>query len=180
MGEFILFSFPTLLYLLVLTRRREHTVREAARRAGMTIGSPADYGWALLLAVPLLLAGWLAIVLIPRDVLSLPGVQIAQLTSAGAVAGVVLRAAGEEILFRGLLGGVLVRRLGFARGNAVQSLLFLVPHLPLLAVDPRMLPILPVQFAVGWLLGWLRERTGTLLPGAAVHALSNLAAGLLA
>lgn len=36
---------------------------------------------------------------------------------------------GEELFFRGLLGGVLFRRLGFALGNVVQTGLFLLPHL---------------------------------------------------
>ena len=96
------------------------------------------------------------------------------------MAGVILRAVGEEVFFRGLLGGVLVRRFGFARGNLLQSVIFLFPHLPLLLVDARLWPILPVQFATGWLLGWLRTKTGTFVPGAVVHVVANLSAGLLA
>lgn len=91
----------------------------------------------------------------------------------------MLRAVGEEIFFRGLLGGVLFRRLGFVRGNLLQAVFFLVPHLVLLLIDARLWLIIPVQFAAGWLLGWLRHKTGTFLPGAAVHAIVNLAAGLL-
>jgi len=56
----------------------------------------------------------------------------------------MLRAVGEEGFFRGLLGGVLIRRLGFGRGNLVQTLIFLVPHLALLLVDVRSWPIVPV------------------------------------
>ena len=49
----------------------------------------------------------------------------------------------------------------------------------MLLVDARLWPILPVQFAAGWLLGWLRHSSGTFVPGAAVHAAANIAAGLI-
>lgn len=148
-------------------------------RAGVAWGSASAYGWALLLLFPLLLSAWLAIVLVPTEVMEMPGISIAQLTSITAVLGVALRAIGEEVFFRGLLGGVLVRRFGFGWGNLLQALLFLLPHLALLLVDLRVWPIIPVQFAVGWLLGWLRNKTGTFVPGAAVHVISNIAAGLI-
>lgn len=125
------------------------------------------------------LAGWLAIVLVPGEVLETPGVSIARLTSVSVAIGVVLRAVGEEVFFRGLLGGVLIRRRGFLWGNLLQAVLFLVPHLPLLLIDARLWPILPVQFAAGWLLGWLRHKTGTFVPGAVVHVVANIAAGLI-
>lgn len=134
----------------------------------------------LLLALPLLLTGWLAIVLVPSETLNMPGVSVAQVTTMGAVLGVVLRAVGEEVFFRGLLGGVLIRRLGFGWGNLLQAVLFLVPHLALLLADVRLWPVIPVQFVTGWLLGWLRHRTGTFVPGAAVHAIANIAAGIIA
>ncbi|MFT3876322.1 MAG: CPBP family intramembrane metalloprotease [Propioniciclava sp.] len=180
MVEFVLLCVPTFIYVIVQSRGPHRTPRAVMERAGVSWGAPSAYGWALLLLLPLLLAGWLAIVLVPSDVLEMPGVAIARMTSVGAAVGVVLRAAGEEVFFRGLLGGVLVRRLGFGWGNPLQALLFLIPHLPLLLVDARMWPILPVQFAAGWLLGWLRHKTDTFVPGAAVHALANIAAGLLA
>jgi membrane protease YdiL (CAAX protease family) len=55
----------------------------------------------------------------------------------------------------------------------------LVPHTALLLVHTRLWPILPVRFAAGWLLGWLRTKSGSILPGALVHAAANVAAGLL-
>lgn len=180
MVEFVLFSLPTVVYLIAQSRGPGRDLPGALKRAGVSWGAPSGYGWMLLLLVPLLAAAWLAIRLVPAEVLSTPGVSVAQLTSAAAVAGVILRAVGEEVFFRGLLGGVLVRRFGFARGNLLQSVIFLFPHLPLLLVDARLWPILPVQFATGWLLGWLRTKTGTFVPGAVVHVVANLSAGLLA
>lgn len=148
-------------------------------RLGMSWGSGPAYGWALLLLAPLLLTSWLSIALIPPEALETPGVSIAQLTSVSTAMAVVLRAVGEEVFFRGLLGGVLIRRLGFLWGNLLQAALFLLPHLILLLVDVRLWPIVPVQFAAGWLLGWLRHKTGTFVPGAAVHVVVNVAAGLI-
>lgn len=179
MTEFVLFCLPTIIYLVVQSRGKDRTLSAAMNRAGASWGAPPAYAWAMLLLLPLVLAGWLAIVLVPAEVLEMPGVSIAQLTSLSAAVGIVLRAVGEEAFFRGLLGGVLIRRLGFGWGNLLQSLLFLVPHLALLLVDVRMWPIIPVQFAAGWLLGWLRHKTGTFVPGAAVHVLANIAAGLI-
>jgi membrane protease YdiL (CAAX protease family) len=122
---------------------------------------------------------WLAITFIPAEVLDDPGVTIARMTSFGASVGVVLRALGEEVLFRGFLGGVFMRRLGFFWGNLLQSAVFIIPHLALLLIDLRTWPVILVQFAAGWLLGWLRHKTGSILPGAAVHIVANVAAGLI-
>lgn len=181
MTEFILLVLPTILYLGVQSRRqpRSEHYRAALDRAGVSLGSVSAYGWALLLLPPLVLVGWLAIVLVPVDVLEMPGVSIARLTSVGAAIAAVLRPVGEEVFFRGLLGGVLMRRLGPGWGNILQAAVFLVPHLPLLLVDLRLWPFIPAQFAAGWVLGWLRHRTGTFLPGAAVHAVVNIVVGLI-
>jgi len=43
-------------------------------------------------------------------------------------------ALGEEVFFRGLLGGYLERRFGFMKGNTMQAFVFLLPHLLLLLV----------------------------------------------
>lgn len=180
MTEFVLFCAPTLIYVVVQSRRGDRSAGAAMRLAGVSRGTPAAYGWALVLFVPLLAAGWLSLALVPAEVLEQPGVSVAAMSSVGVAAAVVLRAVGEEVFFRGLLGGVFIRRLGFGWGNLLQSVVFLAPHLALLAVDVRLWPLIPVQFAAGWLLGWLRHRSGTLVPGAAVHALANVAAGAIA
>lgn len=180
MTEFVLFCIPTVVYLAVQSHGEDRSFRLAMARAGFSWGSASAYGWATILLVPLAVTGWLAIVLVPPDALESPGVSIAQLTSIGAAVGVMLRAVGEEVFFRGLVGGVLIRRLGFGWGNLVQTLIFLVPHLALLLIDARLWPVLPVQFAAGWLLGWLRHKAGSFVPGAAAHTIANVAAGLLA
>lgn len=106
--------------LVVLTDPRTMARLLPRRHTGhgiYTTSRDAAYGWALALLIPLLLTSWLAITLIPAEVLDDPGVTIARLTSVGAGVGVVLRALGEEVLFRGLLGGVFMRWLGFFWGE---------------------------------------------------------------
>lgn len=88
-------------------------------------------------------------------------------------------ALGEELFFRGLLGGWLVQRWGFALGNLAQAAIFTLPHLLLLNVSQALWPLLPAQFAAGWLFGWLRHRSGSVLPGWVGHSLAN-AVGALA
>lgn len=179
MVEFVLFVVPVLVYVIVQSRGRGRTWASAWARVGASWGAATAYGWALVLVPPLLVAAWLAIVLVPAEVLEAPGVSIAQLSSVAAVIGVALRAVGEEIFFRGLLGGVLMRRLGFARGNLLQAVLFLLPHLPLLLLDIRLWALLPVQLVAGWLLGWLRFKAGSFVPGAILHVLVNVTAGVI-
>ena len=119
---------------------------------------------------------------IPEEVLSSPNVTVSQYEGLSLGTSTVLLvlfretfyvALGEELFFRGLLGGVLFRRLGFALGNVVQSSLFLLPHLGLLLVSFGLWRLVLVQLVVGWLLGWLRFRSGSILPGWIAHSLAN-------
>lgn len=98
MIRLVFFCVPTLIYLIVQSRGAERTFRDARHPTGVAWGTPAAYGWSLLLLVPLALIGWLAIVLVPAEVLELPGVSIATLTSVGAI-GIMLRAVSEEVFF---------------------------------------------------------------------------------
>lgn len=99
-----------------------------------------------------------------------------QLTTAWSAVGIILSAIGEEVFFRGLLGGIFIRRLRFWWGNTLQALVFLMLHVPLLFVDVRLAAMLPAQFTAGW----LRYKSGSFLPGGLVHAAVTIIAGLLA
>ncbi|GAA4514121.1 CPBP family intramembrane glutamic endopeptidase [Brevibacterium yomogidense] len=179
MLELLLFCMPAVLYLLICVRRWQLPLAEALSRVGATTGTGRDYGRAALVAVPLLGAAVVVVRTVPADVLSDPAVTIATAASGLALIGAVLRAAGEEVFFRGLVGGVLMRRLGFGWGNLLQAVVFLLPHTVLLALDGSLWPLLVLQFVTGWLLGWLRWTSGSILPGVAVHAVVNIVVGLL-
>ena len=71
----------------------------------------------------------------------------------------------EEIAFRGIIFNRLCRVLGEREGWLVQAALFSVLHL-----SPV---IFPTHFAMGLIFGWLRMRTGSLIPGMILHAAWN-------
>lgn len=181
MVELVLLCLPTIVYLVVQSRGqdRRSRFRAALARAGVSWGSPGSYGWALLVLLLLTPTVWLPLTLIPADVQETSGLSLARLTSVGTAIGIALRAIGEEVFFRGLLGGVLMRRLGFRWGNLLQAAIFLAPHMALLLLDVRLWPLLPAQFAAGWVMGWLRHKTDTFVPGAVVHVMVNIAVGLI-
>jgi len=87
-------------------------------------------------------------------------------------------ALGEEILFRGLLGGYFERRFGFMKGNTVQVFIFLLPHLLLLYVSVSFSVVVVVQFFAGWIFGWLRLRSGSIFPSWLSHSIVNVLGAL--
>jgi membrane protease YdiL (CAAX protease family) len=83
------------------------------------------------------------------------------------VVGAILPGICEEALFRGAIFGVLQRKTP-TRAITISALLFAVYHL-----SPwNLLP----AFFLGVLLGKLRERTGSIVPGMVAHACSNATA----
>ena len=93
--------------------------------------------------------------------------------------GVLSTGFPEELLFRGLIGGALFRRLPFWKANALQAVIFALPHLLLLLVAPSLWPLaVTLPLGLGLLLGWLRHRAESIWPAVLVHAVSNLAGAL--
>jgi hypothetical protein len=76
----------------------------------------------------------------------------------------LLAPCAEELFFRGMLQPLLRRRL---RGAAIPAgaALFGLAH--------PILPLLPALFLLGILLGALRERSGSILPGIMLHGVQN-------
>ncbi len=78
----------------------------------------------------------------------------------------------EELMFRGWLQGLLTRRFGVRLAVLGQALAFGAMHVDRLwAIPPLVL--------IGLACGWLRARSGSLLPGVMVHALNNSLAAFL-
>ncbi|WP_296135211.1 CPBP family intramembrane glutamic endopeptidase [uncultured Corynebacterium sp.] len=174
MIEFLLFLCPSVLYILV--RRKSIGVSRALAHVGWRWGSWQAAGLSLVLFPVLLGTGYLGIRLVSTASLTLPGVVLVHGVSGAAI----LRAVGEEIFFRGFLGGLFFRRWGLWVGNTLQAALFLVPHLVLLSIDVHLWPILPVQFLGGWILGVVRYRSGSVIECSVLHAAVNIGIGLLA
>lgn len=80
---------------------------------------------------------------------------------------VVIAPLVEEAVFRGLLFGTLRRRLGWVAAAAVSGGLFAAAH------GYGVVGFTSV-FLSGFIWAWVYERTGSLVPGMAAHALNNL------
>ena len=105
-----------------------------------------------------------------------PGVQVAPINAGLALWTpiVALVAVAEEIVLRGALFDVL--RSGFGDGAAlvVTTVLFAVMHVPLYGIGS-----LPLDLAVGLMLGGLRIVSGGVLAPALAHVVADLAGGWL-
>ena len=97
---------------------------------------------------------------IVAELRALPGAELALAVVLAVVLGPLL----EELLFRGFLQSLASQRLGRAGGVIVSSLPFALLHG---AGDAG-----PV-FVLSLLIGWLRQRTQSLLAPWAVHGLNN-------
>ncbi len=177
----LLFSIPTIAYVVAL-RRRGDTWRQALANVGWQPSAPRYLLWGLALTAPLVGLGWAAIQWVPDDVLETARVNVSAyagwsptLMMFGLIwlREAIYVALGEEIFFRGFVGGWLMRRFGFFVGNTIQALVFLAPHVLLLTISIHFIGLVVVQFLAGWLFGWLRFRSGSILPGWLAHSLSN-------
>jgi membrane protease YdiL (CAAX protease family) len=158
---------------------------------GWRLGSPVYYLWTflfLLISAPFTI--FLALFVVP-DLYRHPpqGVTLSYYAHLGFSLSSILiaflnefffTALGEEIFFRGLLGGWLMRRFGFLIGNTLQALIFLLPHLLILLSSVSLWPLLIFPALLGWLNGWLRYKSDSVLPGMLVHSLGNTLSDVLA
>ncbi|HLW02442.1 MAG TPA: CPBP family intramembrane glutamic endopeptidase [Ktedonobacterales bacterium] len=179
----ILFLLPSLISLIVLRTRRQPWGKICSL-LGWRLGAPIHYLWALLIfLLTALLAVLITLLVVPDlDRHPPPGITVSPYAHLGlslvSLGGAFLNeffftALGEEIFFRGWLGGWLMRRYGFLVGNTLQTLIFLLPHLAILLVEASLWPLLLLPLLGGWLNGWLRYRSESVLPGLLVHALLN-------
>jgi membrane protease YdiL (CAAX protease family) len=179
-------SSPSRVYIAV-RRRRGVKWSEVLEKIGWQGSRPVYFLWALGVMIIVGWLAWLALRVVPAEVLQDPNVNISDY--AGWTFGetsfllvwlreAVYVALGEEILFRGFLGGWLVRRFGFGIGNTLQALVFILPHLLLLLVSLSLWPVIIVQLLAGWLLGWLRYCSNSILPGWIAHSLTNAVGAL--
>jgi membrane protease YdiL (CAAX protease family) len=142
---------------------------------------PGDPSIGVGLGVLLLIGSWLGAKLLipPQSPIHAWVMQVFLLVGDASnwftVACLVLLAACEEIVWRGLVQSLLAEKLGPRRGWIAASVLYALAHAPTLVTlrDPVVgyNPLI-VLLALGCGLCWafLRERTGRLLPGFFSHA----------
>jgi membrane protease YdiL (CAAX protease family) len=84
----------------------------------------------------------------------------------------LLTGPGEELLFRGVIQGLLCRTYGLVPGIGLAAGLFALVHVPSL-IGGDVLPVLAVVFLSGVILGAIYEYTRNLLVPILAHALLN-------
>jgi membrane protease YdiL (CAAX protease family) len=150
---------------LVLGPDRRPPVRLGRFGIGAAVASVAGSALllALALAVPATLLGRLGIppVALARD---MPWV----------APGNVLQAAAQEIEFRGLLLGSLERVTRPWVANLGQAVFFGLAHIAVQYEGPAG-PFVPVTIGLGFVLGWITQRTGSVWPAILIHAVGDVA-----
>lgn len=184
MISLILISIPVFIYALVVWLRERVGLREIAERLGLTPGPARYYGWALLILLltigyNIVISRWFPVVGAVRKFAGQP-LTVRNVLRALEF-GLLATGLGEELLFRGLIGGWLGRRMRFWLANGIQAFIFTLPHLPLLTEAPQLWPfIFLAPFLFGLLLGWLRLKSGSIFPGWIVHGMGNVFVAIMA
>jgi membrane protease YdiL (CAAX protease family) len=186
----IFFLLPSLITLIIMRLRRQPWMKTLSV-LGWRLGSPIHYLRALLFLLISAIFVVLLVLFMFSDLYRHPpqGVTLYYYARLGFSLSSILSAflneffftaLGEEVFFRGLLGGWLMRRFGFLVGNTLQTLIFLLPHFLTLLVGAYLWPLLAFPALLGWLNGWLRYTSDSVLPGMLVHALGNTLSDVLA
>jgi membrane protease YdiL (CAAX protease family) len=179
--QLLLYAIPCAIYAIVQRLRGTTSWSQIASNLGLRRSQPVYYVWAVVFFAVLGLLSLVTIFVFFPGYYDRPGVAASQY--AGVELGIftvsyafvreaVYVALGEELFFRGLVGSWLMRHLGFWVGNALQSLVFLAPHLFVLSAGLELWPLLLAPLVSGWLYGWLLYRSGSILPGWLGHSLA--------
>lgn len=87
----------------------------------------------------------------------------------------------EEILFRGFIAKRLMKKMGYLKGNILQSVIFALMHIVLFAVLTKsnmgfLLYIFALSGIGAFLIGYVKEKygNGSIIPGWVAHGLGNL------
>lgn len=191
--QLVLFSLPPLGYAVYLSRKGTSTQKTLERlgmrgcgwrHIGLAFGIAVLIGTVGIL-VELSLLGTIEELSSTKTEISLSFAQYRGWEpGVAALVLIFLREAvyttlGEEVFFRGFLGGILFRQFGFRAGNTLQTGIFILPHLVLVWVAPQLWPMVGVWGLAGWLLGWLYYRTETVIPGWVAHTVVNTAASYM-
>lgn len=177
-------SAPAIVYALIMRFTKKLAFKEIAKNLGLTSGVRRYYTYAfailsLVIFFNLLLRS-LGVSISPSPE-RFSGQPLTFLSLIQALSfGLVVTGFGEELLFRGLIGGMLGRRLSFWKANIAQAIFFIVPHLLILFDNPSYWPSVVVgPFLLGLILGWLRLRSGSIFPCWIIHGFGNVFSAIL-
>jgi len=182
----LLVCFPSLIYAGYQIARHRRSFHEIRGRAGLRVGEPRYLLYCLVAsgAVVLLLLIWPP----SPDTFGREGSAQRPFVGAGLntttllaalLYGVIQTGFSEEFLFRGLVAGSLSRRMPAVWANGVQAVIFLLPHLAILAIMPEAWPVLFLVLAGALFTGWVRIESGSILGPWMLHATANVTTALL-
>jgi membrane protease YdiL (CAAX protease family) len=177
----VLAGLPFLGYAAYQRWRHKRSLADSARRAGLRLGKPRY----LLYALGFALVGAIALLIWPppMEIYLRKGSAFRVFgglgfTPASALMallyGLIQTGFSEEFLFRGLIAGSLFRRLPTLWANLIQAAIFLIPHVPLLFLMPKMAYLLPVIYLGALVVGWLRAKSGSIVGPWLIHGTLNL------
>ncbi len=189
MMSLAIYGIPAIIYVLVVKLKYGTNGREIARRLGLTLGESRYYSWALAFTLLGIVVSLGVLQLIPASVMNEQNVASSRFVGQPLTAmnflsalffGLFETGLGEELFFRGLIGGWLGRRTKLWIANVIQAAIFTLPHLLLLTIEPRLWPIaFALPFVSGLMLGWLRLKSGSILPSWIVHGFGNTFSALI-
>jgi membrane protease YdiL (CAAX protease family) len=176
----LLSAIPFLIWIFAARKKQSFVSWIGLRK--VAVAEPARFIAGIVAA--LVVAAAMSPVL---DPLLPDGIQLANARFAGqglaALPGAVVfsffaTALPEEILFRGLLGGRLGKRIGFAPANIIQAIVFGLLHgAALFDTYGFWLPLTVIAFTatLGCIMGYVDQKAGgSILPSAIIHGLSNV------
>lgn len=127
--------------------------------------------WALVASVATVAAMVVVFLAIPATLIGRLAVPLAVLSRDLPYLGpaFVLQAVAQELAFRGLLLSTLERAAPLWLANLGQSLIFGLAHIAVQYEGP-VDSIVPITAALGFALGWVTQRTGSIWPAVIAHA----------
>lgn len=145
---------------------------EARPRSRLASFSSAAAGAALLGSILLLGVG----LALPAPLLGREAIEPQALARDLPLLGpaFALQGFAQEVQFRGLLLGALELDLPSWGANLAQAVFFGLAHVAVQYEGPAG-PFVPVTIVLGWILGWLTQRTGSVWPAVVIHAVAEIA-----
>ncbi len=135
------------------------------------------FGPAALIATVVGVAVFLAVVmLLPATLLGREGIAPVALARDLPLQGPasVLQSFAQELQFRGLLLGALDRVAPPWAANLGQAAFFGLAHIAVVYQGPGA-AFVPVTIVLGFVLGWVTQRTGSLWPAIVIHSVADIA-----
>lgn len=178
----LLIYISIILIYTYFKKKKGQSLILTSKRLGLSFSYGKYYLWGVLIASFSILFSWLILSIFPFEISLLNDTAFNNYDikeiSFTSILFIMLKelvyvALGEELIFRGLIGGYLFKKFKFYIANVLQTIIFLLPHLLLLFISIKFGPFLLIIMFAGWFLGWLSFKSNSIFPGLLAHTLVN-------